>query len=227
MRFLALALVLLAWPATAIADMRATWRGLHDGSRWTAEVADNGDARFEQDGQEFYMLRSGGETHAVYTAISGGLRVVRVRDLERIMAERGIGPLEQVRLAGTLVRRGEVVVGGQRGQAYYLQTEAGLVTQRPAFVVSRDPAIARLGELLGEQLDFSIATIRIGGRAPPGNLVLMRRLMEGGVPLLFGGYSLEMVETAPIAAERFRMPAPAMTIEALRRQNGPPPPAAQ
>ncbi|HEX8642489.1 MAG TPA: hypothetical protein VF702_01090 [Allosphingosinicella sp.] len=219
MRFLIVAILLLAWPGTALADMRATWQSLSNGSQWTAEAADNGDGRLDPSGMAYYLLRSGGELHAVYTNAAAP-RVVRIRDLQQVMRERGVGfrPPPGILEQGQFVARGDATIAGRRGRALYLRFEDGELSPRPMIVVSDDPAFAPLGRMFSDQMEFSITAIRIAGATPPENFLVARRFIGDGTPLLFAGYSLETIDAAPIDSKRFELPGAPMSLEDLRGQ---------
>lgn len=114
------------------------------------------------------------------------------------------------------MEHGKSTYGKHTGAAFYLQTPNGR-SARPALVISRDPALAPLGRTLGRQLDFSIATMRLGGAEVPSSLLLIRELLRSGSALLFAGFALDRIETTPISSHKLRLPAAPVSLEALRK----------
>lgn len=215
-RFLLL-IVALCWSAPSWADQRASYRQIEGGRSIVIEVTDKGDARIGWSEEIWYLIVLGGEAYVVYD-LPAGKTVTRVADLEQVMRERGLKvQLEPSFLQqGLLVERGSATYAGHKGTAYYLKTPDGL-SPRPAVVISRDPALAPLLLPLVRQFDFSLATMRLGGAEPPPALLLMRELFDRGLPLLFAGFELQRVDTAPVDAARLKLPERPKTIEELRR----------
>lgn len=214
MRFLILVLALLGFAAPARADITAIYRQLDGEGIVRIEVADNGDARFQMSGASWRLIHNGGVSYAIYS-LPGGPLVARVDDLQRLAAERG-GELPSLAIADmSIVDRGPTTIGRWSGRAYHLRLPQGLAP-RPQFVISSDPALAVLGPPWVRQIDFSIAMLRARRAPVPPTVLRIREVLLTGAPVLFAGHVLDPVDRAPIAAERFRLPAEPVGLEDLR-----------
>jgi hypothetical protein len=217
MRLLLLFLLMIGCPIAAQADQIATYRQLEGSETITIEVSATGDARLQFSNQPFFLLIKAAEAYILYT-LPQGARVTRISDLERIFAEmRPSMCLEMSAIESYgLVEGGRTSIAGFGGRAYMLQTSSGL-SQRPALVISDDRSLLALVPPLTRQLDFSITTMRLTGNAVPRNLLRIRELLGQGAALLFGGFALQQVRSAPIDSNRFSLPAEPLTLDELRR----------
>ncbi|HVQ07611.1 MAG TPA: hypothetical protein VMS43_04180 [Allosphingosinicella sp.] len=217
MLLLLLALIAAATPARA--DMTATYHNQQLGGSVTIQVADNGDARLQFSHQEWWMQIVGGEAYAVHPRPGGSLRVTSFANIERLLIElrQGVSAAPAPKRSG-LVRRGEVTIAGYRGIAYYrnLPPPPAGFTPPPALVVSRDPALAALGPVLLQRIEFAVAISRLMDMPIPPAFAGIRDLIGDGAALSFIDFDLVSIDRSPIDPALLRLPAPPVTLEELR-----------
>jgi hypothetical protein len=215
--FLALAAAGAAAPARA--DITATYVADGPGMvlEMKVEIAAGGDLRADMNVPGLYMIKREGRSYFVITGPSGPI-VQDFEDMGAVVREelsRTQPDLcDQFDGAGSsfkLVPRGTVTIAGRTGEAY---APAGH-PQHTEMVISRDPALAPLGEAMAAQ--FRASTIVMGecvARTPM--FVQMLALLESGAPLQFGPMHLATVTTGPVDPARFVLPAAPASREEVR-----------
>jgi len=218
-----LLLLLLALTATATpsrADITATYHHREFPGALTIQVANNGDARLQFSHQAWRMQIVRGEAYAVHLRPGGASQVTSFANMERLLTELRQGdPPAPVQQRSSLVRQGEVTIGGYHGIAYYRDMgrppPAGF-TLPPTLVVSRDPALAALGPVLLRHIEFAVATNRLMRLPVPPAFIGVRELIGDGAALSFIEFDLVSIDRSPIDPALLRLPAPPVTLEELR-----------
>jgi hypothetical protein len=212
-------LVLLLIAATpARAQMAAVYTAGPGGPEVKIEVSASGDIRVSGDGAEGGMIILGGETYLLDQGPEGP-EVMRAEDFGAAVSEEFAklpGPPDgQPSLGARFEKRGEVEINGRKGTAYYLVMPDFGSLDEPDLVISTDPALAPLGAAMAVQLQNSLKILP-GDAGALYPFDAMIALLKTGAPLRHSGLELVSVNTAPIPAERFVLPAVPMTRDQVR-----------
>jgi hypothetical protein len=219
------ALALLA-AAPAFADTTGVYATSDGNMTMTVEVASNGDVRGTMGGKLLDALARqapearppgfitrDGEGYFIQPA-ADGVSVIRASDAAAVMAESfrehasGIpaSPMQK------LVARGTATVNGRTGTAYASgKARAG---EPPSLVISADPDLSELARAMAGQFEMSVSMGQALGFGEMGGDMLA--LLRTGVPLRFAGMELTRVTHDAIAPDRFELPAPPLSREAIR-----------
>lgn len=207
-------LAMLFIAAPAMADVTAEYRaganaGINAGM--IVRLADNGDLLIEH-GPEATYLTTGGETYILLADARG--RFVTRRETFFAVMRRLIGALPETAQPArySILDDGEEEIAGFAGQRFSVGTE-GSRQDRMDIVVSTAPELATLGRAVAGHIEpwFGIAP----GTTPELRRTLAEVLARGAL-LRFGPlFTLATIDRAPIPAERFRLPGPALDEAAL------------
>lgn len=217
---LLLILLLALIPGTATAGIRATF-GVDMGAPILVEIADNGDISAEL-GNGRRLLVLAGEDYLVVDRLTGPL-VMRPADLRVAAAERprswrDPSPGSNERFIPRFVERGTAEVQDRTGRAWFLNLPEDGRPAQPIAVLSSDPALAPLSRALARMIaaDAALAAIEQPGMEGDSVLTSMAPLLDQGAPLRFGIWTLRSVEHVAMPPERFTLPAPVETRDAMR-----------
>jgi len=212
--------LLVSTPAAA--DTVATYKA-QQGGQMTIEVSSNGNMRTSMGTSGTYSLTVDGEDYLVFYTDKGAV-VARWADLGTVMRDhmKKVMPdmLDMPDSADPspfkYIPGGQMTVGGRAGQVWYQQFGDAL-ERAPKFVMSVDPDLAELGRAFVRQAESSmkLASIAFGDRNPMDGML---DVLKTGAPLLINGMALGAVSHAPIAAERFALPAKPETLEQVRER---------
>ncbi|MEZ0242067.1 MAG: hypothetical protein ACAH11_01745 [Sphingomonas sp.] len=113
------------------------------------------------------------------------------------------------------IQGGQMTVGGRPGIIWYLQFGEDRLSGFPPIVMSADPELAELGRAMLRQTEVSL---RLSGAIFGNNnpMAGVLEVLKTGAPLQFNGMMLGTVTHAPIAPERFAIPATPETLEQVR-----------
>jgi hypothetical protein len=207
-------------PAPALADLTATYVAPHAFFTMTIEIAANGDLRGDVGIPGSYFITRAGHSYFISPRPSGPV-VMRVEDMAAVVAEHiaKTDPHFRGEMGAAhkpnLVEKGNVVINGRIGSAWYLKMENGKLSPSPVTVISLDPALAPLGRAMTMQFEISAAMMgTMVGTSPSG---AMEDILKTGAPLSFAGAELKTVSTAPIPSERFELPAEPATLDVARK----------
>lgn len=213
-------LLLATLPQPALADITAeyyVWGPI--GPTMKVQVAHNGDARLELGGHLAAIRRNG-----VMYLVRGDRRgpfVVRKDEFDRIEAqlERDRGPLvSDAEMEGArIVEAGEETVGGRRGTVLLIQGpgERG-GDPETAFVVSEDPDLRPVGEVVGQFFGGP------GGPIPmPGLDRIADIFARGTLIRMWVLLRLERTSSERIPPTAFDLPGPIVSGEEARSRLGP------
>lgn len=227
---LILASALMASILPARADTIAVYASRSDdfAMTMTVEIADSGEARVEIGGPILEKMPKGVAIYGIFrdgedfmvNETPEGVSVIRTKDAMMLMAERqamtkgqpGVGDKDAP--APQLVARGEMIVNGRTGTAFYQRGDekAG----EPMLVVSHDPMLSQLGREMARRFGKSAGGMKSMGFHVFGDSML--KALDGGTPLAFGGLTeLQSVRHDPVPASRFALPAPPKTLEEIRQ----------
>jgi len=208
----------------ALADTTAVYGSPRPGFSMTVEINDNGDLRGEIAGQPHYFIKRAGELFLIEKT-EAGRRVTRFTDLKTAMLEQMPKLLPRMPSGAAdglprmdLVPRGEVVVNGRRGKAYFDTSGEGELYPEPVVVISDDPALAELGKALAAQYAFSTLLIGEWLGQVPAFISQTQRILESGAPLRFANMELKSVSAAPIDPDRFTLPGLPETLDQVRER---------
>lgn len=201
-RLLTAFLLLALLPTAARADMTATFGRPGGRTEAKIEVASNGDLRWSQ-GDRAYFLSRDGTDYMVFPG-PGGPRVMRYADY---LAESGaLGP-HQDDVIRHLVADGTATVNGRSGTAMFVRPAA--TPNWPALlVIDPDPALAPLA-----RAEARIFAMEDFGGLSATMVEEIKRGLAGGASLRFLNLDLKVINTDPIPAERFALPAEVMVVE--------------
>lgn len=226
MRRLIAALALLLLPLTpADAGLRAVY-GSNEASRaLVIEVADNGDARIAEAGDESYGLMLGGEFHVV-SRQNGEWMAARIVDVAAAI-DRAIPPIfgdalthaDPARPVARLdIRKlGERTVGGRKGVVWRIAGIGGGDGPAAEYVMSSDADLKPVGRVLEQFMHAGILPgAPLLGSGAAELIEETRAIFALGTPLdVDGRFQLRSVEKADIDPARFVLPAKPATVDEL------------
>lgn len=227
MRALILALFALLVPlAPANAGLRAVYGSSEENRTLVVEVADNGDARIAESGDESYGLLIAGHFYVV-SRPNGQWMAARIEDVAAAI-DRAMPPIfGDVFTHGGAARpvarlrmeqRGERVVGGRTGMIWAVSGIGG-AGEGPAaeYVMSKDADLAPVGKALEQFMHASIVPgAPLLGSAAAELIEETRAIFALGTPIDVGGrFQLRYIEQADIAAARLALPAAPATVDQL------------
>jgi hypothetical protein len=212
-------------PAPVFADLTATYTAPRTHRSTTVEIASNGDFRTDSAGARQGFIVRGDEAYWIQIKPTGPV-VMRVSDIEKVVAayvKAAPAKREDAHdpLAPVLFGNGSATINGRVGDAYYTKGQNAELSSRPFVVISRDPALIPLGTSLARLL--AMANTMSGQNAGPEVAALIEILKRGG-PLLSPDGELQSISFAPVAATRFELPAPPLSLDETRRALAPPTP---
>lgn len=219
-RTLLAALTMLA-VTPAWADTTALYKA-PQGGQMNIEVASNGNMRATMGAGGTYMLTVQGEDYMVFYTDKGAV-VARMSDVGAVMLDHIRQKMPQMLEAPEnddgapwkYFQGGQMTVGGRAGTVWYLQFGGDSLSNVPKMVMSADPALAELGAAILRQTEAGLKLMGpiFGGRNPQAAVL---DVLKTGAPLLIHGMELTTVSHAPIAADRFALPAVPETREQVR-----------
>lgn len=203
--YLLATLALLTIPATAQADIRATYS---DGS--VIEINDDGSFRGNVVSDGRWMMHVGGIDYLIVND-GGEQKVLDASNVAQIAAQmtppifaqmvNEVPPLS-ARPAGT------VSVAGQKATGYRIDGEAQI-----SFAISSDPELAELGRVIAYQ--FNIWTMMQG---PLGRISApLADMFETGTAIRFGKIDIVSVDEIDIDDSHFTLPGEALGWEETRQ----------
>lgn len=221
------ALCLLLLPlAPANAGLRAVYGSSGESRTLVVEVADNGDARIAESGDESYGLMLGGQFHVV-SRQNGAWMTARIVDVAAAI-DRAMPPIfgDALTHAGparpvaklTIKQQGERTIAGRKGVVWTISGIGGASDGQAAeYVMSEDADLKPVGQVLEQ---FMHAALLPGapllGSAAAELVEETRAIFALGTPLDVGGrFQLRSVEKADIDAARFALPAKPATVDEL------------
>ena len=227
MRCLLPALWLFLLPlAPADAGLRVVYGSSEENRTLVVEVADNGDARIAESGDESYGLMLGGQFHVI-SRQNGQWMAARIVDVAAAI-DRAMPPIfgdalthaGPARPAAKLIikKQGERTVGGRKGVVWAISGIGGASGGQPAeYVMSEDADLKPVGRTLEQ---FMHAALLPGapllGSGAAELVEETRAIFALGTPLDVGGrFQLRSVEQAAIDASRFALPAKPATVDEL------------
>lgn len=225
MRRLIAALALLLLPlAPADAGLRAVY-GSNEASRTLViEVADNGDARIAEAGDESYGLMLGGQFHVV-SRQNGEWMAARIVDVAAAI-DRAIPPIfgdalthaDPARPVAKLdIRKlGERTVGGRQGTVWRIAGIGGGGGQAE-YVMSADADLKPVGRVLEQFMHAGILPgAPLLGSGAAELIEETRAIFALGTPLdVDDRFQLRSVEKADIDPVRFALPVKPATVDEL------------
>jgi hypothetical protein len=228
MKMLASCFLLVGVASPALADLRAKYAKPGTSFVMTVEIASNGDMRGDagQPGASF-VTRDG---HGYYLKTTpAGTAVMRVEDMGAVMSEQmaKLDPkfraeMQQHAPVVKLVEKGTMTINGRSGTAYFMQADNGSLSSTPWAVISKDPELSPLGSVMARQFEMSMATMSATmGTAPFANMLAV---LKTGAPISFAGADLQSVDSSPIPASHFELPAKPESLDRVRQLMSPPPP---
>lgn len=227
MRRLLPALLLLLLPAgPASAGLRAVYGSSEESRTLIVEIADDGDARIAESGDESYGLMIGGHFYVV-SRQDGAWMAARIGDvaaaIDRVMppifgdALTHGGPARPVAQLH-VEQRGERIVGGRKGMVWSVSGIAGAANGKPAeYVMSGDDDLKPVGRVLEQFMHASIIPgAPLLGSAAAELIEETRAIFALGTPLDVGGrFQLRYVEKADLGGDRFALPVVPATVDQL------------
>jgi hypothetical protein len=213
-RLLFLLLALVAAPSSrADAGLHAVYKDPFDPVEvW---VANNGDAVASLGGRKRLVVR-GGEAFVVEQRLTGPL-VYRLADLEPIVRERQAAAA--TRAMPDFVSLGRRTVDGRDAEAFGFPSRPAADADPDAILISHDPALEPLRLPIVAYLHASDILFRLDNPIPADLAAAagpISKVLEKGALLKLGDMALQSVEQADPPAERFALPAPAESPQALR-----------
>ncbi len=217
--------LLIAAPVQA--DTTAVYKSPKLGAEMTIEIASNGDVRGSVGGRGDYILTLDGKGYLVFFT-DKGVVVDRVDDAATAMTDYIREKMPQLaKMPGIdgpggpdgpkYVAGGVLTVNGRAGTTWYLQWGAAQrADSEPEIVISNDPALAELGRAMARQFEMSTRTLGQMLGHKDGRMSGMNDVLRTGAPLRVAGMDLVSVTAAPIAADRFKLPAEPETLEQVR-----------
>jgi len=213
--------LLLAACSKAPEDATATYNLGGQPGGMTLKVAANGDARIDMTGNS--LIRRDGVDYLVGKDSQGTI-VAKLDDLGQVigtaMKEAGVkppAPPQQVEYE--LVKTGNETIANLPGDLWKLRAKGG----KPApggdldAVVSTDPAYSQMGKALQLQTRMMTIGMREAGQQQNQMDARVEELMGKGLVLRMGqGLTLDKVEKAKFDADTFKLPAAALSREALQ-----------
>lgn len=217
---------LVAINAQASADITANYVGPNAALTMKVEVASNGDVRGATSNPNSYFITRDGHGYVVQASFNGPA-VIRVEDMAIVMAEQ-MKKLMPEMPAGAdkdppafmLTKGGIVTIRGRQGTAYYMGSKISKSpTDKPVIVISDDPKLAPLGVAMQHQFDMSVTMMgpMLGKTSP---FKAMQDILKTGAPLVFTGMELDTINTDPIPAAHFALPAEPLSLEGVRKNMG-------
>lgn len=226
MRHLILALLVLLSPlAPAEAGLRAVYGSSEENRTLVVEVADNGDARIAESGDESYGLMLDGHFHVISRAGDSWM-AARIADvataIDRVMPPifgdalthgGAARPVAKLRME----KQGERTIGGRQGVVWAVSGIGGADGPPAEYVMSKDADIAPVGRALEQFMHASIIPgAPLLGSAAAELIEETRAIFALGTPLDVGGrFQLRYVEKADIDPRRFVLPARPATVDEL------------
>ena len=219
------ALAMLLGAAPALAGQRATYLQ-PDGKQLVIDVADDGDTRVGEPGQEEYgLLRRDG--FYIVSGETGAWQVARLADVAAAI-DQVVPPIFKDIFTAGIARkppgafrveaRGERTVAGRRGKVYLVY---GMNDAKPAeaetFVISDDPALAPIGRAMEQFMNGAMVPAAVFiGAAAADIIAETRAIFALGTPLDAGGrFQLTEVESVAVPASATVLPAKPQTVEEL------------
>jgi hypothetical protein len=227
----AAAILLMAFGSPALADMAANYVGPNKALTMKIEIAANGDIRGTTSNPNSYFITRAGHGYMIQASFNGPA-VMRMEDISVVMAEQikrlmpNMPPgAEDQAPSFDLSKGGIVSIRGRKGTAYYMgKTTTRSPTEQPVIVISTDPALAPLAVAMQHQFAMSIeAMSHMFGKASP--FAQIQAALKDGAPLVFTGMELDSVNTDPIPASEFALPADPLPIDGVRKNLGVPAPS--
>jgi len=220
-----IAVSLVAINAQASADVTANYVGPNAALTMKVEVASNGDVRGGTSNPNSYFITRDGHGYVVQASFNGPA-VMRLEDMAIVMAEQMKKLMPQMPAdadkdspAFALTKGGIVTIRGRQGTAYYMGKISKSPMEKPVIVISDDPKLAPLGVAMQHQFDMSIGMMGpMFGKANP--FKAMQDILKTGAPLVFSGMELDTINTDPIPAAHFVLPAEPLTLEGVRKNMG-------
>lgn len=230
--------------APAAADVTARYASSFGrGPAMTIQVNDRGDSRIST-GNQMAVVTIGGESYLLEADLSG-IYAVRVEDAMAAMREMFSAmsgeagfptpPPPSPDEALEPVEQGRETVAGRVGTVWSLRPHGATAAPGPNgfdFVISSDPDLAPVGRAFARQyggMSEGMAAMLGPGRGGPGSLfAASRAILERGTMIRMGRmFRLDAVETGPVPASAFALPAAPLTRAqyAERKGWGAPPPA--
>jgi len=218
------AALLAAMPAWA--DTTAVYKA-PQGAQMTVEVASNGNMRTTIGAGGTYTATVDGEDYMVFYDAKGAV-VVRMSDLVAVLAnfiQKNMPDMMKETETDDpspfkYFQGGQMTVGGRAGTVWYMKFgEDSLPPDKfgaaSRIVMSADPELAELGGAIVRQIESSLklSSPMFGRRNPMGGIL---DVMKTGAPILWNGMELTSVSRAPIAADRFALPAMPETREQVQ-----------
>ena len=230
MQFKRLAAALLALlPAPALADVTAHYTAKDQSL--TIEADDHGNVRLTV-ADKFTLIRRDGVDYAVIRIPAGTDLVVRADDVLKMIAAQmqGAHPPTSAatpKLDFTLAQGSDETVAGHAGTVWNFgpappdaqagDSAKGAPAARDRFdiVMSSDPALAPVGGFLRHLFD-TVAPMFLSTFGDSNFVQRVDELFAHGAPVRIGPVlTLTAVETTPIAADHFVLPAPVMSADAF------------
>ncbi|SNS57205.1 hypothetical protein SAMN06295912_10984 [Sphingomonas laterariae] len=219
------ALVSFALPAHA--GLRAVYGSAEENKTLVVEVADSGDVRIAESGDTSFGLMLGDAFYVVSRQPDGSAMAARIEDIaaaiDQVMppvfgdALTHDGPARPAaRLA--MKRRGERTVGGRKGDVWRVEGIGGVAGGTPVeYVMSLDDDLKPIGRALEQFMHAAIIPgAPLMGSAAAEFIEETRAIFALGTPLDVGGrFQLRSIERADLAHERFELPVPPATRDAL------------
>lgn len=219
-------LLMMAATLPAKAGTRAVYGSSEENRTLVVEVADNGDARIAESGDESYGLMLGGQFYVV-SRPGGEWMVARITDVAAAI-DRAVPPIfgDTLTHGGAarptaklrMEKRGERRVGGRTGTVWMVSGIGG-TTDGPAaeYVMNGDADLAPVGKVLEQFMHASIIPgAPLLGSAAAELIEETRAIFALGTPIDVGGrFQLRYAEKANIDGGRFALPAEPATVDEL------------
>ena len=211
LRRLLLALVFLAFPSIAQADIRATYS---DGS--VIEISDEGHIRSNVVSDGKWLVHKDGANYMLVPD-QGAVKVLDadvVKQVTEALTPEFITMMLQQMPPLAAHPVGEVTIAGRSATGYVIDDEREI-----SFAVSNDPELARLGAGISHQ--FIVWTYMQG---PIGELSApLAAMLDSGAAVRIGKVDLVSVEVVELAAETFALPGKPLDwreTEAVMKRTG-------
>jgi len=219
-------IAIAAFGGGADAGLRAVYRDAGKAKQLQIEVQDNGDARIAEAGSDDYGLLIGGEFYVIDVE-DGKATVARLRDIaaaiDKVLPPIFKGLFDKAAAATppghlTVEPAGAGSAGGREGRVYHVKglddSEPGKTTD---FLISADPELKPIGAALEQFMNAALVPAApLIGKAAAEMIVQTRTIFALGTPIDVGGrFRLDSVAKAELPADRFKLPAPAQTVDQL------------
>ncbi|MEO1489804.1 MAG: hypothetical protein AAFR88_10285 [Pseudomonadota bacterium] len=202
--YLLVALALFAIPATAKADIRATYADgsiieINDDGAFRGNLVCDGQMMLHTEGYNYVILDDGGTPRVIDPVVAASVAEALTPDLIRFISG-SVPPAQPFAV-------GEITVGERKGVGYRIDDAADI-----SFVISADPELNLVGQVIAIQ--FGNCTQMQG---PLGAIVMpLNAIFAEGAAIRFGDVDLVSVEEVEIDDATFALPGKPLDYEATQ-----------